>query len=464
MNPIGRHVLPLVIVTLSVAAAACGRVDNTQHAPALETLLADTPAWVDPTPLGKQLWAIEREFYESRQFLPAWIDGVEPRQPFADLLSELRYSAKHGLEPDDYGVAEFEERRAAAQQRFRGTRFDPQAVPELDARLTYAYLHYAADLLAWGARPRQVYANWLVEPKKEDLAARLEEAIMTGAVRESLESLAPVHPQYRGLQAALVRALENPDGHVDRLKMNLERWRWAPRDLGERYVLINVPAYQMQVVEGEQPVLSMRVIVGAPDTPTPLFSDEMTYVVFSPYWNIPESILTEETLPRLVEDPEYLRRNNLEAVGTGGEVVDAEGIDWSDASALKGIRLRQAPGPENALGLVKFIFPNHFNVYLHDTPSDRLFFRDERALSHGCIRVENPVGLAEYVLRDRPEWTRQTIAAAMGSEREQAITLKQRLPVHIGYWTAWVDADGSVTYTGDPYEIDPAHARIRKAH
>jgi murein L,D-transpeptidase YcbB/YkuD len=466
MNPIGRpfSYIALVFIAACVVAAGCGRVDNAQHAPAVEALLTDTPEWVDATPLGKQLWAIEREFYESRQFLPAWIDGVVPTQAFADMVSELRYSTKHGLDPDDYAVAEFEQLRQESGERFRGTQFEPAVVPELDAKLTYAYLHYAADLLAWGARPRQVYANWLVEPKEEDLAARLAEALQSAAIRESLESLAPVHPQYRGLQAALVRELENPEGHEDRLKMNLERWRWAPRDLGDRYVLINVPAYQMQVIEGEKPVLGMRVIVGAPDTPTPLFSDEMTYVVFSPYWNIPESILTEETLPRLARDPDYLRRNNLEAVGTGGEVVDPEGIDWSDESALEGIRLRQAPGPENALGLVKFIFPNHFSIYLHDTPGDRLFFRDARALSHGCIRVENPVGLAEYVLRDRPEWTRQKIAAAMGAEREQAITLKNRLPVHIGYWTAWVDADGSVIYTDDPYEIDPAHARIRKAH
>jgi murein L,D-transpeptidase YcbB/YkuD len=110
---------------------------------------------------------------------------------------------------------------------------------------------------------------------------------------------------------------------------------------------------------------------------------------------------------------------------------------------------------------VKFIFPNHFNVYLHDTPGDRLFFRAQRALSHGCIRIENPVAMAEYVLRDRPEWTRQKVAAAMGAEREQTITLKNRLPVHIGYWTAWVDAGGQVIYTDDPYGIDAAHARLR---
>jgi len=258
----------------------------------------------------------------------------------------------------------------------------------------------------------------------------------------------------------LVRELQAPSGHLDELRMNLERWRWLPRDLGDRYVLINVPAYQMQVVEGEKPVLSMRVIVGKPDTPTPLFSDEMTYVNFSPYWNIPESILREETLPRLARDPDYLRRNNLEVVGTSG-TIDPAGIDWSDEEATRGIRLRQAPGPENALGLVKFIFPNHFNVYLHDTPTDKLFFKDVRALSHGCIRIENPVAMAKYVMSDIPGWDEPRIARAMNGQKEQTVVLKRKIPVHIGYWTAWVDENGEVIYTSDPYQIDPAHERLR---
>jgi murein L,D-transpeptidase YcbB/YkuD len=451
----------LLMVITALLSVGCGKkVDNSQHTAALRTLMSTTPAWVDKGAIGRTVWAAQKQFYEARGYLPAWVDGDRTTPQMKDLFQQLHYSEKHGLDPAAYGVAQFEELRDASQEKYKGTRFEPAEVPELDARMTYAYLRYAADLLAWGAKPRDVYVNWLVDPKKEDLAARLEAAVAKGTVRDSLEELAPTHPQYRGLQAALVRELANPTGKEEQLRMNLERWRWAPHDMGDRYVLINVPAYQMQVMEADKPALAMRVIVGAPATPTPLFSDEMTYVIFSPYWNIPESILREETLPRLARDPDYLRRNNLEVVGTSG-TVDASGIDWSDESALSGLRLRQAPGPENALGLVKFIFPNHFNVYLHDTPGDRLFFKDARALSHGCIRIENPVGMAKYVMRERPDWDEPRIVRAMNSQEEQTVTLKQKLPVHIGYWTAWVDADGQVIYTDDPYGIDAAHARLR---
>jgi murein L,D-transpeptidase YcbB/YkuD len=189
----------------------------------------------------------------------------------------------------------------------------------------------------------------------------------------------------------------------------------------------------------------------------------MTYVVFSPYWNIPETILREETVPKLVKDPDYLVRNSIEVVrgaGKAEELVDPSSIDWSDKAQVGAVRFRQAPGPENALGLVKFIFPNHFNVYLHDTPGDTLFNRERRTLSHGCIRIEKPAELAAYVLADQPQWTAERISTAMNAQQEQSVTLKKPLPVHIGYWTAWVEPDGQVKFTEDPYGFDRAQARL----
>ncbi len=449
--------LALVSLISLVFATGCGkRVDNAAHADPLRGVIETTPAWVEQSALGKRLWAVEKTFYENRGFMPAWVDGDRTTPHMKELVEQFKYSELHGLDPARYPIEEFQQLREESQTRM-GTRFPIERVPELDAKLTYAYLRYAADLIGWSTSPAQVSRNWLTEPKNEDLAVRLAAALDSNGIRASLEDLAPTHPQYKGLQSALAREKQTPSGNVDRILMNLERWRWAPRDLGDRYILVNVAAYMLQVMEGETPALSMRVIVGKPDTQTPLFSDEMTYVVFSPYWNIPENILRDETLPRLVKDPDFLNRNNMEVVGTSG-TVDAASIDWADESATKGLRFRQRPGPDNALGLVKFLFPNHFSVYLHDTPSDRLFFREKRPLSHGCIRVENPMGLAQYVLKDQPQWTAPRITSAMNSGREQGVKLTSTLPVHIGYWTAWIQPDGTVLFTDDPYEIDTAHA------
>ena len=456
------RVLGFVMCAAVVTASACEkRVDNAQHVDAMRALVASTPGWVGSDPLAKRLWKIERSFYEGRGFTPAWVDGDRTTPQWKDLVQQLKYSERHGLDPANYRVAEFEQLRTESQTRTAGTRFPLDRVPELDAKMTLAYLHYAADLLGWDENPKAIYSNWIAAPNHEDLAKRLSDAVAKGEVRDSLESLAPTHQQYKGLQAALAAEQQNPSGHADQIRMNMERWRWVPHDLGNRYVLINVAAYQMQVIEGDKPALAMRVIVGKPDAPTPLFSDQMTYVVFSPYWNIPPDILKNEALPHVARDPDWLRRNNMEVVGTSGDVVDASAVDWSDEKSVSTVRIRQTPGPENALGLVKFIFPNNFSVYLHDTPTDKLFFKDHRALSHGCIRVEDPVGLAHYVMSDRPEWTAERISEAMHAKEEKTVKLKSPIPVHIGYWTAWVEPDGkTVTYTDDPYGIDAKQRQL----
>jgi murein L,D-transpeptidase YcbB/YkuD len=449
-----------VLFLLAVLNSGCARekIDNTRHAAAIQKIVSSSPSWIDRDKLGAKLWDREEAFYQSQGNLPAWIDGDKKTPELKALIEALRHAEDHGLEPARYGTGQFQKAIEAADAN-KGA-FDITSVPELDARLTYAFLRYAADLLGWSGNPKAIDAQWVVKPKQDDLAARLNKALSSGQVAEALEELAPMHPQYKGLQTALVNERKNPTGHLDQLRMNLERWRWMPRDLGDRYILVNVPAYQMQVMEGEKPALAMRVIVGQPKTPTPLFSDEMTNIVFSPTWNIPETIIRKEMVPHQVNDPSYLERHDIEVVGTSGDVVDLASVDWTDEQAVNGMHFRQAPGPQNALGFVKFIFPNQFDVYLHDTPTRSLFSKPFRALSHGCIRIENPVALAQYLMRDRPEWTAERIGDAMNGEREQAVPLKEHLPVHIGYWTAWVNGDGSVTYTDDPYKLDEKQAAI----
>jgi L,D-transpeptidase YcbB len=183
----------------------------------------------------------------------------------------------------------------------------------------------------------------------------------------------------------------------------------------------------------------------------------MTHVVFSPYWNIPPTIVADETLPAAERDPEYFSRNNIEIVRVSGgetEVIDPVDLDWTDEETMKGVAFRQRPGSQNALGFVKFMFPNPFNVYIHDTPADGLFQRLGRTLSHGCIRIEDPVGFAEYVLRDQPRWTREAIMEAMHSGTEKHIRLSAAIPVHIVYFTAWADENGGLHFRDDVYGFD----------
>ena len=252
-----------------------------------------------------------------------------------------------------------------------------------------------------------------------------------------------------------VRALNVPiDARIRTLELNLERWRWLPDPMPARYLIVNVPDFRLEAIENGKSVMSMRVVVGEPDNKTPIFADRMTHVVFSPYWNVPPRIAREETIPRAARDPGFLARNNMEVVAPSGDVIEPDSVDWSSAS---GYRIRQRPGSGNALGGVKFIFPNNFDVYLHDTNATKLFDRIERGLSHGCVRVEEPQKLAQYVLRDQPEWTPEAIGAAMTSGQEKHVKLPAPISVFILYKTAWVH-EGGVRFLKDLYGHDAAQA------
>jgi murein L,D-transpeptidase YcbB/YkuD len=251
---------------------------------------------------------------------------------------------------------------------------------------------------------------------------------------------------------AVVAEMNVPiEERIRRIRLNLERWRWLPRKLGDRYILVNIPEARLEVWDhGEVPV-TMRTVVGKQDTPTPIFNDVMTHVVFSPYWNVPPNIAEGETLPAIMKDPDFLNRQNMEILDASGNPVDPSSVDLGDPTKY---RFRQRPGAENSLGLVKFMFPNQFDVYLHDTPADSLFARASRSYSHGCVRLERPVDLARYVLRGQPEWTEDRIEAAMHSGEEQHVKLKNPIPVYLGYWTARVSGDGFVQFRRDIYGID----------
>lgn len=285
--------------------------------------------------------------------------------------------------------------------------------------------------------------------------------LFDGAVEEALRKFQQRH----GLDvdgvvgAATLANLNVPvKERIRQVILNMERWRWLPQDLGQRHILVNIANFELDVFESGQIVLMMRVMVGRDYRRTPVFSDTMTYLVLSPYWHVPPGIAVRDILPAVKKDPGYLAKQNMKVFqgwGAEAKAIDPTTIDWHKITARNfNYRFRQDPGPINALGRVKFMFPNRFNVYLHDTPSRELFTRTERAFSSGCIRVEKPIELAEYVLRGDPKWTRASIEAAIKTWREQTVRLPEPIPIHLLYWTAWANDDGSINFRRDIYGRD----------
>ncbi|MFA5910867.1 MAG: L,D-transpeptidase family protein [Vicinamibacterales bacterium] len=260
------------------------------------------------------------------------------------------------------------------------------------------------------------------------------------------------------VDAVTTTALNVPiEARIRQVAINLQRWRWLPNDLGARHFIVNIPYFTMAARENGKTVMDIRVVVGKPGHNTPIFSDEMETVVFSPYWNIPDSIAEGETAPAVARDPRYLEKQNIEVLRVSGDKVEtlkASDVDWDNADALRNLAFRQRPGANNALGHVKFLFPNSYNVYLHDTPADALFERPGRAFSHGCVRVEEPEKLAKYVLKDFPEWDEPAMFAAMNAGAEKHVKLKEQVPVHIVYFTSWVDDKGGLHFQPDIYGYD----------
>jgi murein L,D-transpeptidase YcbB/YkuD len=233
---------------------------------------------------------------------------------------------------------------------------------------------------------------------------------------------------------ALFSQLNRPiSDRIHQILINMERIRWVPAEPATDYLLVNIPEFRLHVYEKGKYKWNMKVVVGAVAHNTVIFNGNLKYIVFSPYWNVPPSIIQKEVVPGMRRNKNYLASHNME---------------WNNGA------VRQKPGPGNSLGLVKFLFPNSYNIYLHDTPSKSLFGESKRAFSHGCIRLAEPKKLAEYLLRDDPDWNEGNITKAMNSGKEKYVTLKQTIPVFIGYFTAWVDRDGKLNFRDDIYGHD----------
>ena len=242
-----------------------------------------------------------------------------------------------------------------------------------------------------------------------------------------------------------IQSLNVPvEKRIEQLVLNMNRMLWTPQIKDSNLIQVNIPEYMLYVHADSGKAMDMQVIVGRGGTNTMMFNGDLNQIVFSPYWNVPESIVRDEIMPKMKNNPNYLKSENMEIV------------NQKDSIPV----IRQLPGAKNSLGRVKFLFPNNYDIYLHDTPDKNLFARKDRALSHGCIRVAKPEELAAYLLRGQSEWTPEKIREAMNSGKEQTVKLNNPVPVAITYYTAWVDRNGQLNFRDDVYKHDDRTARM----
>jgi murein L,D-transpeptidase YcbB/YkuD len=315
-------------------------------------------------------------------------------------------------------------------------------------------MQYAGDLRFGHANP----GTYEKGPRAPLGELALSVAQDPAGIEAGLSKLDPPFAEYQRLKVALPYA--TPEER-SRLEQTMERWRWLPRSFEHGAIVVNVPEFRLRAYdETNQVAVEMRTIVGQVKHQTPLFTAELKYVVFGPYWNVPASILANEIIPDIEKDRTYLARNEYEVTNSQGKVVSTGEVADEVLAGLKSgdLHVRQVPGTKNALGRVKFLFPNENDVYLHDTNNHTLFTRQQRTLSHGCVRVENPQALAEWVLRNEPDWDKDRIASSLKLNKPSQANLKQPIPVYMVYHTATVSEDGAIHLWKDVYQVETTTA------
>ncbi len=450
-----------------------------------------------------------RKFYQLRKYNFVWYDKKGLIESANNLFAQLEYQQNEGILKHIPYKAQYD----SLISKYTNSTSHPSPDINLELMLTGQYFNYAKNVWAGSQNEKASTIGWYLPRKKLSYSELLEKNI---SGKDTTVGQKAVIPQYNALKQALskYRRFENEadqkiilsdslkkirpggtlpaiaklrkrlvqlgnleaDNHsmvyddvlqkgifdfkethgltrndiIDRtfiaelnvpikkrigqIIVNLERMRWIPTENhGDEFILINIPAYLLHYYEKDKIVWGCNVVVGKAMTKTEIFSGEMKYVILSPYWNVPKSIVNKEIIPGIRKNPNYLADHRMESFNGG---------------------YRQKPGPNNSLGLVKFIFPNSSNIYLHDTPSKSLFSEDARAFSHGCVRVEKPRDLAIRILRQKPEWTPAKLDAGMHSGVETTITLTKKIPVYIGYFTAFVDPEGKLNFRNDIYSRD----------
>lgn len=267
-------------------------------------------------------------------------------------------------------------------------------------------------------------------------------------------------PENGKLESKTIEELNKTvDFRIKQMLVNLERLRWIPVEIENDYLIVNIPEFKLHIFENKKLLWETNVVVGKEAKQTSIFKGNISRIILNPYWNIPNSIINNEILPKLKRNPNYLSRNNMEVVSYQGKAINSSSINWNKYSKNVPFIIRQKPSNDNALGKMKFLFPNNFSIYLHDTPSKELFNRNKRDFSHGCIRVENPKKLALYLLKNDRNWNPEKVDKVLKTTTETGIAIKPSMPVYIAYFTAWVDSNDNLNFRNDVYNLDKELAK-----
>ena len=404
-------------------------------------LPVSAPAWADPAAMAEGGCAAGAT--EEAQDTDSVCVVTDAASGSAAMLRSLDVLSSHGLDPAHYTAGGPDARGAwlLAATHLRGGAVDPETLaPRQEADMALA-----ATLDA------------------------LTESAGADAYRTALETFAPASPLYRALKQELqaqqgvlagdgdTQTVSGAAARIDSLQTSLERLRWLPRDTSTQQLYANIPTFEVIAFSGEVEVSRHKAIFGELDRQTPAFSDLISHLEFSPWWNVPRSMARKDSLTKFQNDPGEVERLGYQVFNASGERLETGGIDWDAVSASEfPYRIRQAPGRDNALGQVKFMFPNKHAVYVHDTPDAGLFSQETRTFSAGCIRVEDAVFLSQWILEGTPGWDRAKIDAAIASGKETRAKLTNPMSIHIVYLTAFPDAEGSMIYAPDVYKLDSA--------
>ena len=383
---------------------------------------------------NKKERAAAEAFYQSRNYAPLWLDkGIENARA-SSAIARLKNADADGLEISDYKIPTF-------------AGVAPEALAEADLKLTQTVLTYARHVQAGRFPYTRVSRNIELPQAAPEPADILNAVAATQDAGKVLDAFSPQHEEYRKLKATLAE-LRGAAGakkgdtsrQIETILANMERWRWYPRDLGSAHVIVNQPDFTLRVMHDGAQVWTTRIVIGKPSMPTPLLSETMKFITVNPTWHVPPSIVHNEYLPALAQDPTVLSRMGLRVSYSGG-----------------GVSISQPPGPGNALGRIRFNFPNRFLVYQHDTPDKYYFAHEVRAYSHGCMRVQDPAKYAEVLLNIvHPEqrWTAERITRMFGSAEQNLQLQPTPVWVHLTYQTAFVDSAGKLQMRRDIYNLD----------